>query len=159
MITNFVRDNAHLGYKELIKQLNKKLIGLYNYYGISGNFQWLINIYNFVKVILRKWLSRRSQKGKISWEKTSGQNEYQAVIGKNSVSVKYHPATDFPIMSEDGKDYVSLLIWNSEGENIDELKADSSSFDYSTLYNLYENARRACMKVEETLDEMMADLD
>ena len=106
-----------------------------------------------------KKLQASTSERKISWEKTSGQNEYQAVIGKNSVSVKYHPATDFPIMSEDGKDYVSLLIWNSKGENIDEIKVPSSSFDYSTLYNLYEKARRACMKVEETLDEMMADLD
>ena len=60
--------------------LNKKLIGLYNYYGISGNFRWLNNIYNFVKRILKKWLSRRSQRGEISWTKLNGIIEYNPIV-------------------------------------------------------------------------------
>lgn len=69
MLKEFVKENIILDYKELIKQLNKKLIGLYNYYGISGNYTWLYNLYNYVKRLLRKWLSRRSQRGKVSWSK------------------------------------------------------------------------------------------
>ena len=68
-ISEYVRNNIHIGHKELIKQLNIKLIGLYNYYGISGNYNWLKKIYHYVVRLLRKWLSRRSQKGKLSWRK------------------------------------------------------------------------------------------
>lgn len=68
-ITEYVKSNVHLGYKELIKQLNIKLTGIYNYYGISGNYNWLLKIYYFVVNLLKRWLSRRSQKGKLSWDK------------------------------------------------------------------------------------------
>lgn len=61
------------------KQLNKKLIGLYNYYGISGNYRWLNNLYNFVIKVLKKWLSRRSQRGEISWLKLSGIIKYNPI--------------------------------------------------------------------------------
>lgn len=75
MLKEFVKENIILDYKELIKQLNKKLVGLYNYYGISGKYIWiynlynLYNLYNYVIRLLRKWLSRRSQRGKTSWNK------------------------------------------------------------------------------------------
>ena len=95
---------------------------------------------------------------KILWEKTSGQNEYQAAIGNNSVSIKYHPASDFPIAGDDTVEYVSLFLRNNRGDVIDELRVTTEQFDYATLHGLYESARRACMKVEETLDEMMAEL-
>ena len=77
---NFVKENIILDYKELIKQLNKKLIGLYNYYGISGNYYWLYKLYNYVKRLLRKWLSRRSQRGKVSWNKMNRIVEYCPLV-------------------------------------------------------------------------------
>ncbi len=104
-------------------------------------------------------LQSSTNERKITWEKASGQNEYQVAIGANSVSIKYHPASDFPIAGDDNIEYVSLLIWNSQGENIDEVRANAGSFDYSSLHGLYESARRASMKVEETLDEMLASLE
>ena len=55
--------------KALIKSLNRKLIGYYNYYGISFNLNWLREIYQYTFLQLKKWLSRRSQKGKINWIK------------------------------------------------------------------------------------------
>lgn len=103
-------------------------------------------------------LQASTDERKISWEKASGQNEYQAAIGNNSVSLKYHSASDFPIVGEDGKEYVSLLVWNSKGDNIDEVRVYSGMYDYGNLHKLYESARRASQKVEETLDEMMAQL-
>lgn len=66
--------------KGLIKQLNRKLTGLYNYYGISGNYNWLANVYRFVKRILKKWLSRRSQRGKISWSKLDRIIQYNPLV-------------------------------------------------------------------------------
>lgn len=68
-LKDFVKLNRDTKPKDLIKQMNKKLIGIYNYYGISGNYLWMINLYKYVCKIIKKWLSRRSQKGKLNWEK------------------------------------------------------------------------------------------
>lgn len=79
-ILDFIKINITTKPEDLIKQLNKKLTGLYNYYGISGNFRWLSNIYNFVIKVLKKWLSRRSQRGKISWSKLDGIMKYNPIV-------------------------------------------------------------------------------
>lgn len=68
-IKKFIRLNIDTKPKDLIKALNRRLIGYYNYYGISFNMKWLREIYNYTLVELKKWLSRRSQKGKITWDK------------------------------------------------------------------------------------------
>ena len=80
MFSDFVKDNIHLGHKELIKQLNLKLTGIYNYYGISGNFNWLIKIYNYVVNLLKRCLSRRSQKGNLSWDKMMKIIQYCPIV-------------------------------------------------------------------------------
>ena len=54
---------------ELIAKLNTKLNGMFRYYGISNNFDWLSKMCFYVSIELRKWLNKRSQKGKLSWEK------------------------------------------------------------------------------------------
>lgn len=79
-LKDFVKLNRTTKPKDLIEQLNKKLIGLYNYFGISGNYRWLANLYNYVKKLLRKWLSRRSQRGKLSWEKFNKIMEYSPLV-------------------------------------------------------------------------------
>ena len=104
-------------------------------------------------------LQTATDKRTIAWEKASGNDEYQAVIGGSSVSIKYHEALDFGIGISESKTYVSLLLWNSKGEKIDEVRAETNDIDYSVLHKLYESARRACNKVEETLDEMLAVLE
>lgn len=68
-IKNFIKENRDIKPKDLIKALNRKLIGYYNYYGISFNLNWLQEIYYFTTQLLKKWLSKRSQKGKLTWIK------------------------------------------------------------------------------------------
>ena len=59
----------------------------------------------------------------------------------------------------DKASYVSLLLWNNVGVNIDEIRADTLNIDFSTLHTLYESARRASMKVEETIDELLSQIE
>ena len=106
-----------------------------------------------------KKLQTSTDARKITWEETSGGNEYQAAIGNNSVSLKYQSPQDFAITKDDKEGYVSLFLRNSKGDIIDDVKATAGSLDYSKLYNLYGSARRASLKVEETLDEMMKCLE
>lgn len=79
-IKEYLKLNRDVKPKEIIKHLNKVLIGYYNYYGISFNFHWLTEIYNYVKTQLKKWLSRRSQRGTINWEKYKAILEYAPLV-------------------------------------------------------------------------------
>ena len=59
----------------------------------------------------------------------------------------------------DKASYVSLLLWNNVGVNIDEIKADTLNIDFSALHTRDESARRASMKVEETIDKLLSQLE
>ena len=64
----------------LIKKLNIKLQGTFRYYGISDNFDWMMKFRRYVIYQLREQLNRRSQKGKISWEKMYKILEYNPIV-------------------------------------------------------------------------------
>lgn len=68
-IKEYIKINRNTKPKDMIKALNRKLIGYYNYYGISFNFDWLVEIYRYTLIQLKKYLGRRSQRGKLTWDK------------------------------------------------------------------------------------------
>jgi hypothetical protein len=86
----------------------------------------------------------------ITWEKVKDMEWYRAAIGNNAVTIKKCYGKDG---SQTG---VSLLLYNSKGEEIDEIWTESDYVEFCSLHHLYECARRACLRVEETLDEMLA---
>ncbi len=55
--------------KEWWKTLQAKLRGHIQYYGVSENFQHVRKFCKITVMLARKWLNRRSQKKKMSWEK------------------------------------------------------------------------------------------
>ncbi len=75
----WIRQNIHLPIEELIKQLNRKLVGHYRYYGISDNYNRLKSYMNYVKFQLYKWLKRRSQKDKTNIERFRKILEYNPI--------------------------------------------------------------------------------
>ena len=52
-----------------MKELNVKMRGHYNYYGITFNSRGVLNFYEQVKRRLYKWLNRRGGKQVWIWEK------------------------------------------------------------------------------------------
>jgi RNA-directed DNA polymerase len=68
-ISQWCRRNRHESMTLQCKKLGQKLRGHYGYYGIVGNFQALVVIYEHTRQAWRKWLSRRSWKSYVSWEK------------------------------------------------------------------------------------------
>lgn len=50
------------------RALVRKLMGHYAYFGVTSNYASLARLWHEAKAIWRKWLSRRSQKGFVSWE-------------------------------------------------------------------------------------------
>lgn len=63
--------------KEWWKILQAKLRGHIQYYGVSENYNGVARFYKFTIKAVRKWLNRRSQKRKMSWDKfTAYLNHY-----------------------------------------------------------------------------------
>ncbi|MFQ5853937.1 MAG: reverse transcriptase domain-containing protein [Candidatus Binatia bacterium] len=63
------RENRHEPLKEQYGMLCSKLRGYYQYYGIRGNFKMLEVVFEHTERAWRYWLSRRSHKGQINWQK------------------------------------------------------------------------------------------
>jgi len=68
-IALWCRKHRHQSIEEQHRSLVAKLRGHYGYYGITGN-GWQISAFRTrVSEIWRKWLDRRSQRSRMSWEK------------------------------------------------------------------------------------------
>lgn len=66
---DWIKSNRHRKLKEIIYELNRKLIGHYAYYGITFNSRGVYGYYFQVMRILQKWLNRRGGKCIWSWER------------------------------------------------------------------------------------------
>jgi len=62
------RAARQLELRELIRALNAKLRGYYNYYGVVGNYESLETFFRQALRILFKWLNRRSQRPSYTWQ-------------------------------------------------------------------------------------------
>jgi group II intron reverse transcriptase/maturase len=63
------RASRHLPLKDQHRMLCQKLRGHFQYYGIRGNYRLLMDVRQHAEKAWRYWLSRRSHKSAISWEK------------------------------------------------------------------------------------------
>lgn len=61
-ITKWIKEHRAYKFKETIELLNKKLIGMYSYYGINGMLEELYKIYYHTIYSLRSSVFRRSQR-------------------------------------------------------------------------------------------------
>lgn len=61
-IKEWLKENMHENLVDVIERLNRKLIGMYAYYGVNGTFADLMGLYKYAKYKLYKVMCRRSQK-------------------------------------------------------------------------------------------------
>jgi group II intron reverse transcriptase/maturase len=54
--------------KDWWKVLRAKLVGHYNYFGVSGNMRCLQQFQNLARKLIYKWINRRSQKRSMTWK-------------------------------------------------------------------------------------------
>ena len=66
-ITAWCRKHRHWPLPDQHGKLSQKLRGYYNYFAQAGNMRAVWAYYDQVKKIWRKWLNRRSQRGKHTW--------------------------------------------------------------------------------------------
>lgn len=100
--------------------------------------------------------------GNLTWEKTSSRNEFQVKLGNNGVSISYYDPEKYGYLSgipvNNQKPSVSLEVINSDGKEIDGETIEKGQKDYERLLDLYKEARRQCLHVDETLDEILKSL-
>ncbi|MCP4020972.1 MAG: group II intron reverse transcriptase/maturase, partial [Desulfobacteraceae bacterium] len=65
MVWRWCKTNRHETIKEQYKILCSKLRGFYQYYGVRSNYKALEVVYEYTEKAWRRWLSRRSHKGKV----------------------------------------------------------------------------------------------
>lgn len=70
-IGKWCRNNRHQPIREQYETLRSKLRGHYQYYGINGNSKSISAFLYAVRRLWRKWLNRRTRKGKRNWDSFS----------------------------------------------------------------------------------------
>ena len=84
----WIKDNRNLRVTTIIKLLNIKLRGYYQYYGITDNGESLRNYLHAIKRVLFKWLNRRSQRRSYTWlEFSELLNSYPIINPKIYVNI------------------------------------------------------------------------
>jgi group II intron reverse transcriptase/maturase len=68
-IADWCRRNRHLDVREQHRALEQKLRGHFGYFGITGNYEALQRFYESTRRVWRKWLGRRSQKARMTWDR------------------------------------------------------------------------------------------
>ena len=76
-MNQWLKQNRHLRLKELTDELNLKLRGHYQYYGVTDNSVCIGNYRYETKRMLFKWLNRRSQRPSYTWD---GFNEIMKIF-------------------------------------------------------------------------------
>jgi group II intron reverse transcriptase/maturase len=87
-IADWCRRNSQRRLAEQHRGLSQQLVGHYGYYGIVGNANALVMVYNRVTELWRRWLSRRSWAGRLSWD------GFKRLLGRLALPVPrvVHPA-------------------------------------------------------------------
>jgi RNA-directed DNA polymerase len=67
-IAEWCRQYRHEPVREQWAALTRKLLGHFGYFAVIGNLRSLRNFRHHVSGVWRKWLSRRSQRARMSWE-------------------------------------------------------------------------------------------
>lgn len=65
-LKDWFRHNLTTPIDEVWGQLNSKLRGHYQYYGVNDNWPWLVKFREAAKRFAYRWIGRRSQKGRLS---------------------------------------------------------------------------------------------
>jgi len=68
-VYDWCRRYRHHSVEEQHAALTRRIQGHFNYFGVSGNFRSLLLVVEQVKRIWYKWLCRRSQRKRLTWER------------------------------------------------------------------------------------------
>lgn len=70
-MNQWLKENRHCSLEELVADLNRKLRGYYQYYGITFNSRQMANYYAQVQRLLFNWVNRRGAQQRLTWQRFS----------------------------------------------------------------------------------------
>lgn len=85
LVISWCKEHRHQDVSWQARYLNAVLRGHYNYYGMTGNFPSISAFYRHVQKIWHRYLSRRSQRSYIPWEK------FEPIMDKYNLIKPYLP--------------------------------------------------------------------
>jgi group II intron reverse transcriptase/maturase len=88
-VYDWIKANRHRKLKELIPELNAKIRGHYNYYGMTFNDKGLYKYYLEVKRFLYKWLNRRGGRSVWNWARFTKLTEKWMPLQKPKIYHSY----------------------------------------------------------------------
>jgi RNA-directed DNA polymerase len=68
-VYEWCRENRHLPVRQQHEALTRRVQGHINYFGVNGNSLSLRRLVHQVKRSWYKWLNRRSQRARLTWER------------------------------------------------------------------------------------------
>ena len=99
-------------------------------------------------------LSKKTKENRLKWEPTSRDSQFQTIIGHNYIVI--YSFDNY----EEGCLNIRVDILDSFGDKIDQFTSDENDFsDYMLLENLYSSARRNALRIDETINDLMQNLD
>jgi hypothetical protein len=106
-------------------------------------------------------LAKRSEQGKVRWDKTLDDGVFQAAFSEGfSLRISERPSADDP----EGSDFV-VTLYNEEGEVIERFSDLDFGSDqilgqhpYHTLAEIYTTARRTAMGAAKAIDTIIGEL-
>lgn len=114
----------------------------------------------FEKLI--KILNEKTKKGELNWEVTASPNLYQTSFSNSSVQIFTKCIEPEDSYEQELTDYI-VQILNEDGNLIDEIKSSQyRTADFMMnmmIQELYEEARRSAMKADETIDNILKEIE
>lgn len=71
-VADYCRSHRHEPVKEQHASLKRRIVGHFNYFGVNGNLRSLALLVREAERVWHKWLSRRSQRAYLNWERFRG---------------------------------------------------------------------------------------
>lgn len=100
-----------------------------------------------------------TEEGRLNWQSTEREDEYSILFGSGGVTVDNWNH----IEESDGTTYkiVDIAFLNSVGEIIDQISFEktTNSVDYKILLDLHQLAKRNTLKIDETLNNILNDIE
>ncbi len=91
---DWIRANRHLRGRQFVLELNRKLVGHYNYFGLRSNEQSLHSFFRWTIQCAFKWLNRRGGKrSSFNWAQFSvALEKLQAALPRTTEKRREHVA-------------------------------------------------------------------
>ena len=104
-------------------------------------------ILEIIKKVDEKTLTK-----KVNWERTSNPTEYKLTFKGGAVTIDNYEAADGSVWTDFG-------VYNNNGGLIERIAFLAGTEDYKLLLNVYNNVKESVLKINETYNNILSELD